>query len=137
MNGTFTLPAGAAAGAVDAEVGFLQDTTVWGLFPHTHLRRKRWRYVLELPDGTKKTILDVPRYDFNWQTYYMFTDPLQLPKGARIVSTAWYDNSPANKWNPDAKIDVKWGDQTREDMQYTGILFSPAAAPAAPTQEKK
>jgi hypothetical protein len=137
VNGTFTLPAGAADVAVDAEVGFLQDTTVWGLFPHTHLRGKRWRYVLELPDGTKKTILDVPRYDFNWQTYYMFKDPLQLPKGARIVSTAWYDNSPANKWNPDAKIDVKWGDQTWEEMQYTGILFSPIAAATASTQEKK
>ena len=137
VNGQFTLPAGVADVAVDAEVGFLQDTTVWGLFPHTHLRGKRWRYVLELPDGTKRTILDVPRYDFNWQTYYMFREPLQLPKGAKIISTAWYDNSAANRWNPDAKVDVKWGDQTWEEMQYTGILFSPQAAPTTVPEEKK
>ena len=64
-------------------------------------------------------------YDFNWQTYYMFTEPLQVPKGSRLVSSAWYDNSAANKSNPDPKVDVKWGDQTWEEMQYTGLLFSP------------
>jgi hypothetical protein len=67
----------------------------------------------------------VPKYDFNWQTYYMFKEPLQVPKGAKIVATAWYDNSAANPSNPDSKVDVKWGDQTWEEMQYTGILFSP------------
>ena len=131
LNAVFTLPAGAADVAVDTDVSFVQDATVWGLFPHTHLRGKKWRYVLELPDGTKKTILDVPRYDFNWQTYYMFKEPLQVPKGSKIVSTAWYDNSAANKSNPDPKVDVKWGDQTWEEMQYTGILFSPSQAPVS------
>jgi hypothetical protein len=138
INGAFTLPAGAADVAVDSEVGILQDTTVWGLFPHTHLRGKRWLYVAELPDGTKKTILDVPKYDFNWQTYYMFKEPLQLPKGSKIKATAWYDNSAGNKSNPDPKVDVKWGEQTWEEMQYTGILFSPVAPPtSAPAPEKK
>ena len=129
LNGTLKLPAGAASVAVDADVSFAQDTTLWGLFPHTHLRGKKWRYVLELPDGTKKVILDVPRYDFNWQTYYMFKQPLLIPAGARLVSTAWYDNSAANPANPDPKVDVFWGDQTWEEMQYTGFLFSPAAPP--------
>ncbi len=137
VNGVFTLPAGAADVAVDAEVGFLQDTTIWGILPHTHLRGKKWRYILELPDGTRKTILDVPRYDFNWQTYYMFREPLQVPKGARIVSTAWYDNSAANTSNPDPKMDVKWGDQTWEEMQYSGLLFSPTQPAARPTADAK
>ena len=95
------LPAGAADVAVNADVEFLQDATVCGLFPHTHLRGKKWEYMLELPDGTKRTILSVPQYDFNWQTYYMFTEPLQVPKGTKILSTAWYDNSAANRSNPD------------------------------------
>ena len=124
FNGTFTLPAGAADVAVTTDVEFLQDATVWGLFPHTHLRGKKWEYTLQLPNGETKPILAVPRYDFNWQTYYMFSEPLQVPKGAKIVSTAWYDNSAANKNNPDAKVDVKWGDQTWEEMQYSGILVS-------------
>jgi hypothetical protein len=126
FNTTLRLPAGAANVAVDADLEFLQDATVWGLFPHTHVRGKKWEYVLQLPDGSKKKILSVPRYDFNWQTYYMFKEPLQIPKGAKILSTAWYDNSPANRANPDPSVDVKWGDQTWEEMQYTGILYSPA-----------
>ena len=68
--------------------------------------------------------LPVPRYDFNWQTYYMFKEPLQVPKGSKIVSTAWYDNSAANRNNPNPNVDVLWGDQTWEEMQYTGILVS-------------
>ena len=67
-----TLPAGAADVAVRTDLEFLQDATVWAVFPHTHLRGKRWEYTLVLPSGERKTILAVPRYDFNWQTYYMF-----------------------------------------------------------------
>jgi len=129
INGSFTLPAGAADVEVKADVEFQQDATVWGIFPHTHLRGKKWDYKLILPDGTTKTILSVPKYDFNWQTYYMFKEPLQVPKGAKIVATAWYDNSASNKSNPDPKMDVKWGDQTWEEMQYTGLLFTPSIAP--------
>jgi hypothetical protein len=129
FNTTLRLPAGAADVKVDADVEFAQDTTIWGLFPHTHVRGKKWEYVLVLPDGSKKTILSVPRYDFNWQTYYMFKEPLQVPKGSKILSTAWYDNSPSNRANPDPSVDVKWGDQTWEEMQYTGILYSPSTAP--------
>ena len=74
---------------------------VWGIFPHTHLRGKAW----ELHAGAarrhrRRPILSVPRYDFNWQTYYMFKEPLQVPKGAKIVSSAWYDNSPATSRIP-------------------------------------
>jgi hypothetical protein len=129
INGVFVLPAGAKDVAVTTDVEFLQDTTVWALGPHTHLRGRKWEYKLLLPTGESTSILSVPRYDFNWQTFYMFKEPLNVPKGAKIVSTAWYDNSAANKSNPDPKVDVKWGDQTWEEMQYTGILFSPAQVP--------
>lgn len=124
MNMTLKLPAHAADVAVTTDLEFVQDATVWGLFPHTHLRGKRWSYTLQLPNGEKQSILSVPRYDFNWQTYYMFTEPLRIPKGAKIISTAWYDNSAANKNNPNPNVDVFWGDQTWQEMQYTGILLS-------------
>ena len=131
INGSFTLPAGADNVEVKAEAEFLQDATVWGIFPHTHLRGKKWEYKMILPDGAEKTILSVPNYDFNWQTYYMFKEPLQVPKGAKIISVAWYDNSTKNKSNPDPKVDVTWGEQTWEEMQYTGLLFTPSQAPTA------
>jgi hypothetical protein len=124
LNGQFTIPAGAADHQVDTDIGFRQDITLWGVFPHTHVRGKRWNYVLEMPDGTKKPLLSVPKYDFNWQTYYMFKEPLEIPKGSRIHSSAWYDNSAANRSNPDPTAAVRWGDQTWEEMQYTGLLLS-------------
>jgi hypothetical protein len=135
-NGLLKLPAGAASVEVSAEVGFAQDTTIWGLFPHTHLRGKKWRYDLVLPDGTSKVILDVPRYDFHWQTYYMFSQPLQIPRGAKLVSTAWYDNSARNPANPDPTKDVAWGDQTWEEMQYTGLIFSSGSVGASAVRRR-
>jgi hypothetical protein len=131
FNTRFTLPAGSSDTRVDADISFVNDAIVWGIFPHTHVRGKKWEYVLELPDGTRQTVLSVPRYDFNWQTYYMFREPLKVPKGAKLISSAWYDNSSANRSNPDPKSDVTWGDQTWEEMQYTGLILSPAAAVAS------
>ena len=124
INSAFTLPAGAKDVAVPSEIGVSQPVKIWGMMPHTHLRGTRWQYRLEGPDGTSDVVLDVPRYDFNWQTYYLFATPLEIQPGSKLTSMAWYDNSASNKSNPDPSIDVKWGDQTWEEMQYTGILYS-------------
>jgi hypothetical protein len=124
VNGRFVIPAGAADYKVDSEVGFSDDVHIWGLFPHTHLRGKRWEYRLVYPEGRTETILSVPTYDFNWQTYYMFAEPLAVPKGSRIEASAWYDNSSMKSTNPDPKAEVRWGDQTWEEMQYTGLTYT-------------
>jgi mono/diheme cytochrome c family protein len=124
INGSLVIPAGAKDVAVSAAITATQPVRIWGLLPHTHLRGTRWQYKLEKPDGTSEIILDVPHYDFNWQTYYLFDKPLEVPAGAKITSMAWYDNSTSNKHNPDPTKDVKWGDQTWEEMQYTGFLYS-------------
>jgi len=137
FNTQLELAPGAKDVRVDADISFVAPATVFGIFPHTHLRGTKWQYVLELPDGTKKTILDVPGYDFHWQTYYMFAKPLEIPAGAKLVSSAWYDNSADNPANPNPKATVKWGDQTWDEMQYTGLLFSPALKPATPAVVKR
>jgi mono/diheme cytochrome c family protein len=124
INGRFVIPAGARDHRVDAEIGFNESVRVWALFPHTHLRGKRWEYKLVQADGRSEVILSVPRYDFNWQTYYIFAEPLAIPATARITSAAWYDNSADNPSNPDARAEVRWGDQTWEEMQYTGFLYT-------------
>jgi hypothetical protein len=124
MNAQLKLPAGASDTAVDAAILFSEDAHITALFPHTHLRGKSWEYHLVYPDGRSETVLSVPRYDFNWQTYYQFAQPISVPKGARLESTARYDNSDANRSNPDSTIDVKWGEQTWQEMQYSGITFT-------------
>ncbi|HZI29822.1 MAG TPA: cytochrome c [Gemmatimonadaceae bacterium] len=133
VNGSFTIPAGARDVAVPSGIGVTQPVKVWGLLPHTHLRGTRWLYKLERPDGTSETVLDVPRYDFNWQTYYLFKTPLEIPAGGKLTSMAWYDNSASNKDNPDPSVEVRWGDQTWEEMQYTGFLYSVPGRPPRPS----
>jgi hypothetical protein len=123
-NGALHIPAGASDHRVDAEMTIGQDITMWSILPHTHVRGKRWTYEVTYPDGRKETILSVPKYDFNWQTDYVFAQPLKWPKGTKLHATAWYDNSAANKSNPDPSKDVWWGDQTWEEMMFTGLTFS-------------
>jgi hypothetical protein len=130
QNANFTLPAGAPDVRVDAEMTLNENMTLWSLLPHTHVRGKRWHLEAVYPDGRTQTLLDVPKYDFNWQTDYVFKQPLKLPKGTRVHTTAWYDNSAANKSNPDPGLDVHWGDQTWQEMQFTAFAFSLDPAPA-------
>ena len=124
MNPLMMLPAGAPDTAIPTAVVFDQDVHITAIFPHTHLRGKAWEYSLVYPDGRKEVVLPVPTYDFNWQTYYIFAKPLAAPKGSRLEAVAHYDNSVNNKSNPDATKSVHWGEQTWQEMQYTGINYT-------------
>ena len=123
LNSMLKIPAGSPDHAVDSAIEFTQDSHITALFPHTHLRGKSWEYRLIYPDGQSRVVLSVPHYDFNWQTYYRFTAPIAAPKGSRLEATAHYDNSVNNRSNPDPTIDVRWGEQTWQEMQYSGISY--------------
>lgn len=133
LNQNFTLPAGVPRTQVDAQMTFNQDTTVWSILPHTHVRGKEWKIEVTYPDGRKELVLAVPKYDFNWQTDYVFKQPLKLPKGTTLKTSAWYDNSATYRGNPDPTVDVHWGEQTWEEMQFSALTVSLEPPPAAPT----
>lgn len=95
---------------------FAKDTLLVSLLPHMHLRGKSFEYVLVYPDGKKEVLLNVPQYDFNWQTNYRFAKPIKAPAGSRIDCTAVFDNSTKNKSNPDPTATVRWGEQTWQEM---------------------
>jgi Copper type II ascorbate-dependent monooxygenase, C-terminal domain len=133
MNPMFTLPPGDPDKEVDSAIEFTQDIHVYAIFPHTHVRGKDWSYQVVYPDGRKEQVLSVPHYDFNWQTYYTFTKPLTLPKGSRLEAIAHYDNSENNPSNPDPKVAVHWGEQTWQEMQYTGLTFTVDEKGAGPS----
>ena len=67
-------------------------------------------------DGTSETLLSVPKYEFNWQITYELAKPKLLPAGTELEVIAHYDNSANNRFNPDPSKDVRWGDQTWEEM---------------------
>jgi peroxiredoxin/mono/diheme cytochrome c family protein len=115
-NANFEIPAYAEDYKVETRKKFVRDTLFVGMYPHMHMRGKSFRYELNYPDGKKEILLDVPRYDFNWQNWFKLEKPLMIPAGSEMVCTAHYDNSENNLCNPDASKPVRWGDQTWEEM---------------------
>ena len=77
--------------------GYPQPVTIYQLQPHAHMRAKDFTYTVVYPDGREETLLSVPKYDFHWQLAYQLAHPLSLPAGSKLVVTAHYDNSAANK----------------------------------------
>jgi hypothetical protein len=112
----FVIPAGDANYKVVSSSTFKEDAELLSLLPHMHLRGKDFDYRVTYPDGKSEIILSVPHYDFSWQTSFRLAKPLPLPAGTRIECTAHFDNSKDNRNNPDPTKDVRWGDQTWEEM---------------------
>jgi hypothetical protein len=127
-NTKFVIPAGADNHRVDAKLTLHQDTTIVSMLPHMHLRGKAFEYRVVYPTGEKQDLLRVPRYDFNWQLSYRPERPIVLPKGSVLECTAWYDNSRNNKYNPDPSTEVRFGDQSWEEMMFG--FFDVAVDPA-------
>lgn len=115
-NRNLHIPPGAADHAVLAKVTLQADSTLLALFPHMHLRGKAFEYRATYPNGQSETLLNVPKYDFNWQLTYYLQQPKVLPKGTVLECVARYDNSPNNAFNPDAAAEVYWGDQSWDEM---------------------
>ncbi|HUK88883.1 MAG TPA: DUF3471 domain-containing protein [Blastocatellia bacterium] len=123
-NTWFRLPAGDPDHQVVACMTFDKDVQMLTYMPHMHLRGKDMRYDLILPDGRKETLLEVPKFSFNWQTVYKLKEPLEIPKGSKLVVTAHFDNSERNKYNPDPKKDVRWGDPTYDEMMIGWVDYA-------------
>ena len=119
-----------------AEVTFLRDAELVYLMPHMHARGKDMTYTLEYPDGRKQTILNVPRYDFNWQLGYYTS--IKVPKGTRMLVDAHFDNSTGNKSNPNPNKTVYYGSMTWEEMMnpFYSVLVDPDVDPRTIVRSK-
>ncbi|HZS10167.1 MAG TPA: DUF3471 domain-containing protein [Blastocatellia bacterium] len=119
----FKIPAGAENHMVTACRTLRRDTTLYGLLPHMHLRGKSMEYKVFYPDGRSEILLSVPKWDFGWQTNYLLKEPKRIPKGSRIMVTAFFDNSAKNKFNPDPTKDVRYGEPTYDEMMLGFMDF--------------
>jgi thiol-disulfide isomerase/thioredoxin len=126
VDNKFVIPPGDNNHRVDAEKTLEADTLLLTLMPHTHLRGKAFKFEAIYPNGEREVVLDVPRYDFNWQNTYVLAEPKRLPAGTKLHCTAYYDNSTKNKSNPDPKATVRWGDQTWQEMMIGYFESTPA-----------
>jgi hypothetical protein len=123
MNTRFNIPAGDGNFEVKASKTMQEDTLLTSFMPHMHVRGKAFTYTATYPDGRVEVLLNVPKYDFNWQHNYYPAKPILLPKGTKLDCVAYFDNSEKNKFNPDPTKAVRWGDQTWEEMMIGWYTF--------------
>jgi mono/diheme cytochrome c family protein/thiol-disulfide isomerase/thioredoxin len=130
VNPRIMIPPNAADHREEASLRLPFDATIMGFLPHLHVRGKACRYEVTRAGGTPTTLLDIPRYDFNWQLLYRLREPLAVEAGDTLTFTAWYDNSGDNPANPDPTKTVRWGPQTFDEMHLGYVeYFVPAATP--------
>lgn len=125
INPRFRIPANDGNHKVEATTRSLPfDVKLLSLMPHMHLRGKSFSYEARYPDGKKEMLLNVPAYDFNWQTQYDLKQAKTIPAGTRVHCVAHFDNSKHNLANPNPNRVVRWGDQTWDEMMigYFDIL---------------
>ncbi len=112
----FLIPPGIADFRVDGEDKIEHDMLLYALIPHMHLRGKAFRFIAAYPNGHSEILLDVPKYDFNWQNIFQLSKPRLLPKGSVLRCVAHFDNSENNLVNPDPTRIVHFGEQTFDEM---------------------
>jgi hypothetical protein len=139
-NDHFLIPPGDANYRVEARGTLPNDARLLSLFPHMHLRGKRFEYNIIYRNGSKEgqpsielePLLRV-NYHFHWQMSYRLAQPLFLKAGTELQAVAWYDNSRDNPHNPDPDAAVRWGEQTYEEMM---VGFFDVAVPAATDKQR-
>jgi len=135
----FVIPAGASNHDVKASLTLQEDADLVSLLPHMHLRGRAFEYRAVYPTGETEILLKVPAYRFDWQLWYEFAAPKRIPKGTRLEVTGTFDNSANNRFNPDATKDVKWGEQSWEEMMmgFFDIAFDAKKDPMDLFRPKK
>lgn len=125
-NRQFEIPAYADDHELESRHEFKEDQLLLAMAPHMHLRGKAFRFEAHYPDGTQELLLDVPRFDFNWQLRYELAQPKRLPAGTTLVCKGRYDNSESNLANPDPSATLRFGWQTWDEMM-TGFFLTMSA----------
>jgi hypothetical protein len=125
LNPMFRIPPGDDNFKVESIHEFKKPCQVLGFMPHMHLRGKDFLYEAIHADGRKEVLLSVPHFNFGWQSSYRLVTPHAMDKGDKLHCIAHFDNSDKNPNNPDPTVEVRWGDQTWEEMMigWTEIAY--------------
>ncbi len=115
-NHYFLIPANAESHPVTACFTIPEDTLLMSYTPHMHYRGKSQRVIVTRPGQQPETILNIPAYDFEWQTEFRYREPIKLPKGTVLKIDARFDNSANKRGNPNPNEIVRWGSPTKKEM---------------------
>jgi hypothetical protein len=109
-NNTIDIPPGEADYELTGKpFAFAEDSHILSFTPRMNERGKRFHYELVTPDGRRTLLLSVYKWRYDWVFTYVLDAPVAAPKGSRIETHAVWDNSAANKANPDPAARVKFG----------------------------
>jgi hypothetical protein len=121
------IPPGDSAYKVTDHFTVPVDVLVYAIFPHAHYVCKDMLGYAVLPDGTRRTLIHIPDWNFDWQQQYAYPAPLRLPAGTRLEMEFTYDNSEDNPRNPNhPPRRVEWGPSSSDEM--AGLHLAVAAA---------
>jgi len=123
INQLFAIPAGADNHEVTACWTYQRDVELISFMPHMHVRGKSMKYEVVYPDKKRQTLLDVPRYNFHWQTLYVLKKPLMITSGSRLKVTGRFDNSERNMHNPDPTKVIRQGSATYDEMMIGFVNY--------------
>jgi hypothetical protein len=91
---------------------------------HMHFRGKNMLTKAIYPDGREEVLLYIPHYDFRWQETYFLKKQFLMPKGTKIMTVAYFDNSKYNFQNPDPSKTIRWGEPSDEEMMGFWLQFA-------------
>ena len=111
------IPPGESNYVVRDELVVPADCFLLNIFPHMHLLGKSVYAKAILPDGRSIPLIEVDTWRFNWQDFYVYKEPITLPKGTRIKCVWTFDNSDGNPSNPhDPPERVQFGPNSADEM---------------------
>ncbi len=124
VDPALNIPPGEANYASSSSFTTEHEAILFDYTPHMHLRGKSMKFTAEYPNGETEVLLDVPKYDFNWQLTYTPREPKVLPAGTTIKVDARFDNSADNPANPDPTATIRFGEKTTDEMMVGFIHYS-------------
>jgi hypothetical protein len=122
-RGWIPIPPYAADHEMQQTITIKKDAHIYSMLPHMHFRGKRMRFYADYPDGSSEELLNIARYNYNWQLDYELTEPKFVPAGTKIRAVAAFDNSKQNKANPDPSRTVPWGQQSWDEMFFGSVTY--------------
>ena len=120
-NSWTTIPAHDPAFEQTANIVIREDAHIHSFLPHMHFRGKRMRFFADYPDGSTEELINVAKYNYNWQLSYTYEEPKFVPGGTKITAVAAWDNSSQNPSNPNPDRNVDWGNESWDEM-FFGVV---------------
>lgn len=102
------------------------DMKAYVVVPHMHLLGRKITLERVSPDRTRQSLILIDDWDFNWQGFFYYQEPVPIRSGQQIRLTCTFDNSADNPRNPSNPLKtVTWGEGTEDEMciAFLGVTF--------------